>query len=386
MQGANGSAFERGATTVTGDMRDMLGCSPDDLDTPFLSVDLELLDRNVATLVESCRQRGVDWRPHAKCHKSPRLAQRLLEAGAIGVTCAKLGEAEVMADGGIHDVLIANILAGPHKRQRLVELRRRSDPLICVDSFEQARPIAQAMQAAALSVRTLVEVDIGMRRVGVSPGPRAVELIRQLAELPGLKLCGVMGYEGHLLLLEDREQKRKQILAALDLLAQTRDDMLRLGLDCSIVSCGGTGSWPFSLEHAAVTELQAGGGIFMDEFYRRRCHVQGLQQALTIVTTVASRPATDRAVIDAGRKTMNQELHMPRVASAPGWEIVSLSAEHGALRPIDGQDAVDLRVGDRVEIVPGYGDFTTVLHDAFYVFRDRKLVEIWPLEARGKLH
>jgi D-serine deaminase-like pyridoxal phosphate-dependent protein len=354
------------------------------LDTPMLCIDLDALDNNIEILSTACQRKNVGWRPHAKCHKSTNVARRLLRAGAIGLTCAKLGEAEVFAAAGIADILIANMLVGARKIERLVALRSTIDPIVCVDHIEQARPIAAAMHAARSSVRVLIEVDIGMRRVGLAPGAPVVQLARELTTLPGISFSGVMGYEGHLLQIADADEKRSAIHHSLDGLGESKALLERASISCPIVSCGGTGSWQFALDHPDVTEIQAGGGIFMDEFYRERCHVQGgLQQSLTVVATVVSRPAPDRAVIDAGRKTLNQELQAARVLRPAGCTIAYLSAEHGVLNLSD--QTQTLAIGDRVELIPGYNDFTTVLHDQFYVFRGEELVNVWPLEARGKL-
>src|SRR5690606_33750759 len=241
------------------------GSTKQHIDTPALCIDLEALDANIQAMVELCREAGVDWRPHAKCHKSPHLAQRLIQAGAIGVTCAKLGEAEVMGAAGIRDLLIANMIVGPLKVARLVELCRIADPIVCVDAVEQAEPISRAMADAGLSVRVLLEIDIGLHRVGVAPGEPALQLARRVAELPGLRFAGVMGYEGHTLLIADPAEKAEKIRESLNQLTETRELLESQGLACEIVSCGGTGSFEYSVRHPGITEIQAGGGIFMDE-------------------------------------------------------------------------------------------------------------------------
>ena len=360
-----------------------LGCSNDDLDTPSLCVDLDAIEANIASMSGACRERGIDWRPHSKCHKSPLLAQKLLAAGAIGVTCAKLGEAEVMAQGGVTDTLIANLIVGPKKVARLVELRRIADPVVCVDHLDQATAFSKAMSEAGLSLRVIAEVDIGLGRVGVAPGKPAVELARQVHELPGLTLAGIMGYEGHLLTLEDGDEKAAKILAALKILTDTADQIREAGLPCSIVSCGGTGSFKYSVGAPGITEMQAGGGMFMDAFYRYGCHISDWKYALTVLTTIVSRPAPDRAIIDAGRKTMDGWVHKPLVFERDDIHVQSLSAEHGALK-LD-PTAQHLKIGDRLEIIPGYSDLTCVLHDNFLGFRGDTLEVIWPLEGRGRL-
>lgn len=355
----------------------------DELDTPALCVDLDAFEANVRDIVAACRSRGIGWRPHAKCHKSIAVGRRLIDAGALGLTCAKLGEAEVFAAAGISDLLIANLVVGPLKVRRLVELRRIADPIVCLDHLDQAEPISRAMQEAGLSIRAILEIDIGMQRAGVQPGQAALELAERIKPLKGIQFAGIMGYEGHLLLIADPVEKEARIRAALTLLAETRDLLLEHDIACPIVSCGGTGSFATCVSQPGITEIQSGGAIFMDAFYRFRCHVSQFRYALKVITTVVSRPAPDRAIIDAGRKTMNMELIMPVVLGREDIHVASLSAEHGILR-LD-PSAHELRIGQRLEIVPGYSDLTNVLHDQFYALRGSQVEEVWPLEARGKL-
>lgn len=363
--------------------RFQIGCSVDDLDTPALCIDLDAFEANVAQISRVCRQHGVAWRPHAKGHKSVEIARRQLAAGAIGLTCAKLGEAEVFAAAGVRDLLIANQIVGPPKVARLVALREVADPIVAVDDIAQAEPISRAAHASR-PIRALIELDLGLRRSGVLPGDPALELAKRISRLPGLTLAGILGYEGHLLTVEDSAEKEAKIRQAMAELVATRDLLLNHGLPCPIVSAGGTGSYSVTVACPGVTELQAGGLIFMDAFYRQRCQVREFQFALTLLTTIVSRPAPDRAIIDAGRKSQNAEVHRPFVLGHEhDIEVDQLSAEHGRL--ILGASAAHLRIGDRLRIVPGYGDFTSVLHDEFFVTQAGRLVDVWPLDARGKI-
>lgn len=354
-----------------------------ELDTPALCIDLDRMESNMRAVAATCREHGVGWRPHAKGHKSSLIARQELAAGAIGVTCAKLGEAELMAAGGIRDILIANIVVGPQKLERLAALRAIADPIVCVDHPQQARDFSQAFANTADCLRVLVDVDIGLARTGVAPGEAALELAQTVAELPGLDLAGVMGYEGHLLTVPDLAEKRQRIRTDLEKLTATRDLLESRGLPCPIVSCGGTGSYQITVGVPGITEIQAGGAIFMDAHYRHNCQVSGLEYALTVLATVVSRPAPSRAIIDAGRKTMNCEMHMPLVAGREDMRVMQLSAEHGELE-ID-PSARDLQIGDRLELIPGYADLTCMLHDSYHVFRGQRLEAIWPIEARGRL-
>lgn len=359
------------------------GCSIDDIDTPALCLDLDRLEENIAAVADECRAAGVAWRPHSKGHKSPQIAALELAAGALGITCAKLGEAEVMAAAGVRDILIANVIVGRQKLARLAALRRVADPIVCVDDRAQIDPLAEAFREQPHPLRVLIEVDIGLKRVGVPPGAAAVALARRIHESRGLALAGLMGYEGHLLTVADPEEKAASIQRSLDELAATRERLVQAGLPCDIVSCGGTGSLRYAIQHEGITEVQAGGAVFMDAYYRHTCQVAGLDYALLVAATVVSRPTPERAVIDAGRKTMNIELHAPLAFGRAGVRVKALNAEHGVLELDD--SARDVQVGDRLYFVPGYCDLTTMLHDQYYVFRSGKLVDTWPIAARGRL-
>ena len=360
-----------------------LGCPLEDLDTPALTIDLDIFEQNIARMAELTRRHAIAWRPHSKAHKSPAIAQLLVAAGAIGVTCAKLGEAEVMAAGGIRDVLIANQLVGPLKMRRLAALCRLADPIVAIDHVNHIEMLGQAMRQAEVQLRVVIEVDLGFNRAGVPPGPKVRELAQRILEQRGLVMAGIMGYEGHLLTIEDPVEKSEKIRQALAELVEAKEMLTAAGLPCPIVSAGGTGSYSTALECRGLTELQAGGLILMDEFYRERCGVRQFGHALKLITTVSSRPTASRAIIDAGRKSQHMDMQPPRVLGYDTIRVVRLSAEHGELEL--GADGQQLRIGDRLELIPGYSDFTTVMHDEFYGMRNGHLEVIWPLEARGKI-
>lgn len=361
----------------------VVGRTVEELDTPALVVDLDAMERNIRHMVARCREFGVDWRPHSKANKCPAIARKEIEAGAIGVTCAKLGEAEVMAAGGVRDILIANQIAGPEKVRRLVELCRHAEPIVAIDDRAQIDPMSEAAAAAGVTVRAIVEVNVGLDRAGTAPGAPSVELARHIHSLPGVKLEGIMGYEGHLLALPDPEEKERKIREAMAVLVSTRDDLLEAGLPCPIVSAGGTGSLFITASCPGVTELQAGGLIFMDNFYRTQCRIEEFEFAMRLVTTVVSRPAPERAIVDAGRKSHYADHAQPTVIGREDVVFERYSAEHGQFRV--GPSAQDLKVGDRLELIPGYTDFTTVLHDEFYGVRNGRVEEVLRLEGRGKI-
>ncbi|RPI90431.1 MAG: DSD1 family PLP-dependent enzyme [Planctomycetaceae bacterium] len=341
------------------------------------------MESNIRQMAETCRSRGVQWRPHEKCHKTPAIALCEIAAGAIGVTCAKVSEAEVMAAGGVRDILIANMIVGERKWERVASLCRHADPIVACDHYAQVEPLAAVCRKHGVAPRVILEVNLGLDRVGTRPGRETLELAQAISQLPGVRFAGIMGYEGHLLRIADQAEKEQKIRSAIGVLTGCADAIRQAGLPCEIVSAGGTGSYQITVNCPGITELQAGGGIFMDPFYRNDCQVAGLEYALTVLSTVVSRPTLERAVLDAGRKTMHPDLALPVVVGYPDAKVKRLSAEHCELDL--GARSQDLKIGDKVELVVGYGDFTTVLHDEFHGFRNNRLEVVWPILGRGKL-
>lgn len=353
------------------------------IETPQLCIDLDLLEANLLTMASLISASQKQWRPHVKCHKSPAIAKLQQDAGAIGVTCAKVSEAEVFARDGIRDILIAHLPVGPRRVARICDLCETSDPIVTCDHYAQAQPLADECARRGIRCRVLVDIDIGMARTGVRPGVESIELAKGIDKLPGLELIGIMGYEGHAMIETDDELKRRAVNEALGILAHARDQFTQHGLRCDVVSAGGTGSLRYAIECAGITEVQAGGGIFGDPFYTRMPGVSGFRHALSVLSTIVSRPLLGRAVLDVGRKGISAELHSPIVKGFPDATVVMHSAEHIVLDL--GPDSHHLRIGDQIELIVGYADFTTPLHDQFLCFRSDQLECVWPIAARGKL-
>jgi D-serine deaminase-like pyridoxal phosphate-dependent protein len=352
-----------------------------ELDTPVLWVDLERMEANIRYLAEFFKNAGIAWRPHTKGIKVPAIAHMMLRAGAIGITCAKLSEAEVMAASGIQDILVANQVVGGQKVTRLVNLRRQADVMVAVDDLGNVAEISRAAVEAGVRVRLLVEINSGMNRAGLEPGAGVVEFVSRLAEFPGVQFAGLMAWEGHVVGIADAEEKRRQCEASVGSLVQTAGLCRQAGQQTPIVSCGGSGSYPITAHIPGVTEIQAGGAIFGDVTYRK--WGAGTQEALFVLATITSRPTAGRAVVDAGRKCMNGEISMPEVRDPDGVHLVSLSAEHGVLE-IDGT-APQLQVGEKLNFVAGYGDFTVFLHDWLVGVRQGRVEAVWEIQGRGKI-
>ncbi len=354
------------------------GAQRAEIDTPALLVDLDVTERNIATMCEFFRDRPAKLRPHFKSPKAPAVAKRLLAAGAIGMTCAKVGEAEVLASHGVTDILIANQVIGAPKLARLVDLARRANMMVAVDSAAGIDMLAEATAAAGVTCRVLVEVDVGMHRCGARSPAAALALAQRVARASGLCFAGVMGYEGHAVMEPDRAARHRQATEAMQALTAVAEHLRQAGLPVEIVSAGGTGTYDISGVFPGVTEIQAGSFIFMDARYRQ-VDIP-FQCALSLVTTVISVPDAHSAIIDAGMKAVTFEFGLPEVKDLPGVTLGFLSEEHGHLM-VDGPP---LAVGQRIELIPSHSDTTINLHDQMYALRGDRVEAIFAIEARGR--
>ena len=366
----------------TDSSRSLVGQLQSALDTPALLVDLDVMAANIARIVATCRAHGVAWRPHSKAHKTPEIAHMQIAAGAIGVTCAKLGEAEVMAAAGIRDILIANQIVGPIKIGRLVLLADHADPIVCVDSIENVNELDAAFRTAGKRLRVAIEVDIGMNRAGVEPGPPVVAFAQEIANRPGLRLVGVVGWESQATTIADPAEKERTVRAAVAALTASARACEAAGHSVAVVSCGGTGTFPYCAQQPGVTEVQVGGAIFSDMHYRTHYHVD-FAPALTILTTVTSRPTPTRIVVDAGKKSMSGDAAMPAPRGIPPISAMKLSAEHTKIE-LEQPSAVP-GIGDKIELIVGYSDTTVHLHEEIVGVRGGRIESVWRVAARGKL-
>jgi D-serine deaminase-like pyridoxal phosphate-dependent protein len=360
---------------------DETGLALEELDTPFLWVDLDQLEANIAHLAAFFREAGVGWRPHVKGIKVPPVVLMAVEAGAMGVTCAKLGEAEVMAAAGVKDILVANQVVGPRKIERLVALRERADVKVAADDPDNVREIGEAAAARGRKVGVLVEVDVGMARAGVAPGEAAVALSRLAAATPGIAYQGLMGWEGHAVGIQDPAQKLQAVRKAVGLLGETAGLCRAAGLEVRIVSGGGSSDYRIAAGLGTLTEVQAGGAIFCDATYL--ANGARTRPSLFVRSMVASRPAPDRLIFDAGFKALPTWARAPLPVGLPEGSFPSWSAEH--LTYVLAQPQTRIRPGDAFDFVVGYGDATVFLHDFLYAVRGGRVEKVWPVEARCRL-
>lgn len=358
----------------------------DALDTPALLLDMAAMERNLARMADFLAATPVRLRPHAKIYKAtPQLAHRQLAAGAIGITCAKLSEAEVLAAAGVGDILIANQVVGPRKVARLVELARACDVKAAVDSRANALELAAAARAAGGTLGVLVEVNIGHNRCGVAPFAPALELARFVAAQPGLVFRGLMGYDGHCTLKVTEAERGPLSLAANTLLADTRRYLEAAGIEVPIVSAGGTFTYRYAAAVAGITEVQAGSYLLMDSgFYDHG--VREFEPALSVLATVTSRPEYPGAgglfIIDAGQKSLSTALGNPEVLRPAGATVRGLSDEHGRLVAASAESRPP--IGAKVELRVRDANGTIKHFDRFHAVRHGIVEDIWPIPLCGR--
>lgn len=358
-----------------------IGLRKEELDTPVLWTDLDALESNILMLAAHFKSAGVGWRPHTKGMKIPAIAHKAIRAGAFGVTCAKLGEAEVMAAAGITDILVANEIVTPDKIRRLVNLRRQADVKVAVDDPSNIAAIGLAASRRGVEIGVLVEVDTGMARAGTQPGAPAVHVSRVAHQTPGVRYLGLMAWEGHAIDIKDEAAKRREIERAVGELTRSAQMCRDAGLPVSIVSGGGSGTYLVTPFLPGITEIQAGGAIFCDPTYQS----WGVKTtpSLFVRATVVSRPTPERIIFDCGFKSLPEWAGMPKPLGLPAVKSIAMSAEHGTVI-LEAPDTTIL-VGDAYDFMVGYSDATVFLHDQMYGIRDGVVEAIWPILGRGKL-
>ncbi len=353
-----------------------------DIDTPAAVVDLDLVRRNIQALQTYLDGTPVHIRPHVKTHKTPQIALMQIEAGAPGVTAAKVGEAEAMVAGGVRDVLIANQVVGAAKIARLCALAQNARVSVAVDDARNVHDLSAAAVAAGVTIGIVIEIEVGMERCGVAAGAPAVTLAQTVAAAPGLDLVGLMGYEGHTVVIEDHAEREAAARGALGRVIETKALCEAAGLNIREVTGGGTNTFDITSKIDGWTELQCGTYATMDAGFRPHSgHM--FESAFWILASVISRPAADRVVLDAGRKAVSFEPGgTPIIEDPSGLEIDGLSEEHAKVSLTS--ESPDLQPGQKVRITPWHGCTTFNLHDTVYVVQDDEVVDVWSIAGRGK--
>ncbi len=383
-----GSATGERAAAMTGTLHDWvraayrpaIGRPRRDIVTPALILDLDAARRNIRFMADRMASLKARLRPHVKVQKSPELARMQVEAGAIGVCTATVWEAIVMSRAGIDDVLIANQVGGAEKIGALAAAAGKGSLSVAVDHPGNAQDLSAAAVAAKSEIGVVIEVDVGMRRGGVRSSGEAIALAQCLQRLPGLRFRGVQGYEGHCMLEPDREVRIREAHAAMNYLADVVNRLAEAGFGCQVVSAGGTGTYDITGAKPFVTEIQAGSYVFMDNFHGNL--VPGFERALTVLGTVVIQHG-NTIVLDSGRKSIGIDFVLPTMVEYPCYQARYFAEEH-ALFDVDGR--CRLRLGDTLELTPGYAPTTVNIYDAYHVVENDVVVDIWPIVPRGPGH
>ena len=359
-----------------------IGTPVEELDTPALVLDVAAMDHNIDTVHSFFRDRRAKVRPHIKTHNCPAIGHRQLAAGGTvgGICTAKVGQAEVFAQRGFDDILIANQVVTKAKINRLCALARRCNMTVAVDSPDNVGDLSRSAQANGVTLKVLVDINSRLNRCGIEPGQPALDLAKAIGNAPGLHFAGLMCYEGSILqeeykaLVQETEQAIQPVL-------DTREMIEKAGLRVETVSVGGTHNYEIVGAMEGVTEVQTGSYVLMDHFYCR--YRPQFKPALRVLGTVVSHPERDVAIVDVGRKAICADEGLPVMEGVPDATVSRLSAEHGILT-LDGdaQDRLDL--GARVWMTPYDAETCINLYDYVNVARDGRLEAIWEVSSRGR--
>jgi D-serine deaminase-like pyridoxal phosphate-dependent protein len=355
--------------------------------TPALVVDLDAFESNLQKMADHCRQAKCGFRPHAKTHKCPAIAQRQMTAGARGICAATVPEAEALAAAGIRGILLTSPIVDAGKIGRMVGLAGSgADVMMAVGSQRQASLLAEAAEAARIDIPVLIDLDVGDRRTGSLPGEAAVELARQLARSRRLQIRGVQAYAGHASHTVGFEARQQTSRTAMGKAVETKALLQKAGFDAKMLSGGSTGTYNIDSQIEGLTELQVGSYVFMDVDYRRIGGAGGqavyadFQPSLTILTTVVNATHSDRRTIDAGTKAVDTTTtNLPQAKNWPGLVYAKAGDEFGALTS-DGGTLPSL--GERLEFIVPHCDPSVNLFDRLYACRGEKVESIWPIQAR----
>ena len=365
------------------------GISKWDLDTPCLCVDLDRLEGNLDRMQTTVTGNGIASRPHAKTHKCPAIARLQIATGSVGICTAKISEAEVMFEHGVEQILLTTVNVSPRKIRRAMYLRKWCDGFVqAVDTAANARELSDAAAEAGVVADVTVDVDPGGHRTGITPGAPALELAQLVDTLPGLRLRGMLCYDGGSQHVTGFAERRRRALANLEAAADTADRMKRSGLDTGIFSGGGTGTYNIDHETPGMTDVQVGSYVFMDAQY---LGIGGEEDdevysdfapALTVLTTVLNDQYEGRATTDAGAKANTINRPWPIVAGETGMSYTSGSDEFGTIRYEENASRT-YRVGDKLELIVSHCDPVVNLYDQLYGIRGDRVEVVWPIAGRG---
>ncbi|WP_170763080.1 3-hydroxy-D-aspartate aldolase BhcC [Ruegeria lacuscaerulensis] len=367
------------------------GMDAADIQTPSLVLDLDALERNIKKMGDYAKAHGMRHRVHGKMHKSVDVA-KLQEkiGGAVGVCCQKVSEAEVFVRGGIKDVLVSNQVRDPAKIDRLASLPKLGSRIIvCVDDLDNVADLSGAAVDHGTQLEVFIEIDCGAGRCGVTTTPEVIEIAKAVEAAENLKFTGIQAYQGAMQHLDSYEARKEKLDTAIAMVKDAVEGLKAEGIECELVSGGGTGSYYFESNSGVYNELQCGSYAFMDADYGRILDKDGnridqgeWENAFFILTSVMSHAKADKAIVDAGLKAQSVDSGLPVVFGRDDVEYIKCSDEHGVVMDPNGV----LKVNDKLKLVPGHCDPTANVHDWYVGVRNGKVESVWPVSARGRAY
>ena len=355
----------------------------DDVDTPALILDLDRMEQNIKRMAKFAKECGVSLRPHVKTHKSPEIAKIQLEAGSRGVCLQKVSEVEVFAGAGIRDIFLTNEVIVPQKLERLARVAETAHIGLAADDVDVVKTIGRVFKEAGTKLDLYVDVDTGMGRCGVQPKD-APKVAAEIARQDALVFKGIMGYEGNVNGAKTKEEQVRLSNAAMDKIVSSKKGVERAGFTVDVVSVGSSVSSWINAKHPATTEIQPGMYALNDHVLVSRGVATMQQCALTVLATVMSKPARDRAVVDAGSKAFNFDTGLyPIPLDRKGVVMEHFSEEHGWLHLAG--EGTRVRLGDRIRFVPAHCCTAVNQHEQFIGIRGDKVERVIPVLARGKM-
>ncbi|NOC92465.1 MULTISPECIES: 3-hydroxy-D-aspartate aldolase BhcC [unclassified Ruegeria] len=367
------------------------GMDEADIQTPSLVLDLDALERNIKKMGDYAKAHGMRHRVHGKMHKSVDVA-KLQEkiGGAVGVCCQKVSEAEVFVRGGIKDVLVSNQVRDPAKIDRLASLPKLGSRIIvCVDDLDNVADLSGAAVDHGTQLEVFVEIDCGAGRCGVTTTSDVIEIAKAVEAAENLKFTGIQAYQGAMQHLDSYEARKEKLDTAIAMVKDAVKGLKAEGIECELVSGGGTGSYYFESNSGVYNELQCGSYAFMDADYGRILDKDGnridqgeWENAFFILTSVMSHAKADKAIVDAGLKAQSVDSGLPVIFGRDDVEYIKCSDEHGVVMDPNGV----LKVNDKLRLVPGHCDPTANVHDWYVGVRNGKVETVWPVSARGRAY
>ena len=368
--------------------KDSIGKSKWDLDTPALIVDLDKMEQNIKTVHTRLQGTGVGVRPHVKTHKCPAIAKMQIDAGALGVCAAKLGEAEVMLENGIKNVLMTTVNVSAPKIIKAMALRKKHKGFIqAADNPQNIQDLQEAAKAAGITAEVALDINV-IRRSGVPPGEQALALAQMIDKMPNLRFCGILAYDGAVQHVAGFQKRKEQALKTFEPVVKSYDMMKAAGLNMEIFSGGGTGTYDIMIDVPGFTDVQVGSYIFMDRQYieiggaKNEKVLDDFAPSLTVIATILNNYYPGRLTTDSGSKAFTLNKPNPMVIGEPDFDYNAGSDEYGSITFEKSNKSY--KVGDRLEVIPPHCDPIVNLYDVIYGTRGDKVVSVIPVLARGK--